>query len=70
MPIVSDFSKFHEEENYLKDMLKKNSFPTTLVEKRIKMFLNKQFAHKTVEHIVPKKELFINDHNLVCLPFV
>ena len=57
--IVSDFSKFHEEVNYLKDMLKKNCFPTNLVDKCIKMFLNKQFSQKILEHIVPKKELFI-----------
>ena len=31
--IVSDFSKFHWEINYLKDILEKNSFPTTLVDK-------------------------------------
>ena len=44
--IVSDFSKFHEEVNYLKDVLKKNSFPTNLVDKCIKIFLNKQFSQK------------------------
>ena len=49
--IVSDFSKFHEEVNYLKDALKKNYFPTTLVDKCIKILLNK--------HTVPKKELCI-----------
>ena len=53
--IVSDFSKFHEEVNYLKDVLKKNSFPTNLVDKCIKMFLNKQFSQKILEHTVPKK---------------
>ena len=57
--IVSDFSKFHEEVNYLKDELKKNSFPTNLVDKCTKMFLNKQFSQKILEHTVPKKELFI-----------
>ena len=57
--IVSDFSKFHEEVNYLKDVLKKNSFPTNLVDKCIKIFLNKQFSQKILEHTVPKKELFI-----------
>ena len=41
--IVSDFSKFPEEVNYLKDVLKKNSFPTNLVDRCIKIFLNKQF---------------------------
>ena len=57
--IVSDFSKFHEEVNYLKDVLKKNYFPTNLVDKCIKIFLNKQFPQKILEHTVPKKKLFI-----------
>ena len=51
----SDFSKFHEEVNYVKDMLKKNSFPTNLVDKCIKIFLNKQFPQKILEHTVTKK---------------
>ena len=53
--IDSDFSKFHEEVNYLKDVLKKNSFPANLVDKCIKIFLNKQFSQKILEHTVPKK---------------
>ena len=53
--IVSDFSKFHEEVNYLKGVLKKNYFPTNLVDKCIKIFLNKQFSQKILEHTVPKK---------------
>ena len=57
--IVSDFSKFHEEVNYLKNVLKKNSFPSTLVDKCIKIFLNKQFSQKILKHTVPRKELFI-----------
>ena len=56
--IVSDFSKFHEEVNY-QDVLQKNSFPTNLVDKCIKIFLNKQFSQKILEHTVSKKELFI-----------
>ena len=40
-------------------MLKKNSFPSTLVDKCIKIFLNKQFSQKILEHTVPKKELCI-----------
>ena len=44
--IVSDLSKIHQEVNYLKDALMKNSFPTNLVYKCIKMFLNKQFSQK------------------------
>ena len=34
--IVLDISKFHEEVNYLKDILQKNYFPSTLVDKCIK----------------------------------
>ena len=40
-------------------MYKGNSFATNLVDKYIKIFLNKQFALKIVEQTVPKKELFI-----------
>ena len=57
--IVSGFSKFHEEVNYLKNVLKKNYFPPTLVDKCVKIFLNKQFSQKILEDTVPKKELFI-----------
>ena len=46
--IVSDFSKFHEVVNWLKYVLKKNSFLTTLADK-----------HNIIQDTVPKKELFI-----------
>ena len=36
--IVSEFSKFYEEVNYLNDVLKKNYFHATLVDKWIKLF--------------------------------
>ena len=39
-------------------MLKKY-FSSTLVDKCIKIFLNKQFSQKILEHAVPKKELCI-----------
>ena len=44
---------------YLKEALKKNYFLTALVDKCIKIFLNKQFSQKVVEYRVPKEELFI-----------
>ena len=53
--MFSDFSKFHEEVNYLKDVLKKNSFPTNLVDKCIKIFLNKQFSQKILQHTVTNR---------------
>ena len=52
--MVSDFSKFHGEVNYLKDVFKKNSVPTNLVDKCIKIFLSKEFLQKILEHSVPK----------------
>ena len=59
LSIDSDFPNFLEEANYLKDVLKKNSFPINLVNKRIKLFLNKQFSQKMLEHTILRKELFI-----------
>ena len=56
--VVSDFSKrVNDRVNYLKDMLK-NSCPINLVDKYIKIFLNKQFSQKILEHTVPKKYYF------------
>ena len=56
--VVSDFSKrVNDTVNYLKDMLK-NSCPINLVDKYIKIFLNKQFSQKILEHTVPKKYYF------------
>ena len=57
--IVSDFLKFHEEVNYLKDVLKKNYFPTSLVGKRIKIFLNKQFTKNIRTYRFPKKSFIV-----------
>ena len=53
--IVWDFSRFHEEVNYRKDVLKKNFFATNLRDKCLKIFLNKQFSQKTLVHTVPKQ---------------
>ena len=50
--------QLHEEVNYLKDVLN-NFFVTTLVDKCIKIFLNKKIAQKIVENTVPKKKLLI-----------
>ena len=48
-----------KEKNNLKDVLKKNYFPTALLNNYIKIFLNKQFPQKIVEHTVPKEDFFI-----------
>ena len=57
--IVSDFSKFPERVRYLENVSKKNYFPNNLVDKCIRIFLNKQFQQKILEHTDPKKELFM-----------
>ena len=57
--ILSDFSRFHTEISYLKDILRKNVFPIKLVDNCIKTFLNKKFLHTPVALSVEKKELFI-----------
>ena len=57
--IFSDSCKFHKAVNYLKDgnadVRWKNSFLANLVDKCIKIFLNKQFSRKILERTVPKK---------------
>ena len=60
----------HEHVNFLKDVSKKKFFSTTLADKYIKVFLNKQLAQKIVEHAALKKKLFIVLPYLGCLPFV
>ena len=64
--LVSDFSKFYVEINYLKTMLSKNGYPLHLVDSCIKLFLNRQHSIKHVanRYDVPKKEV------LLVLPFL
>ena len=40
-------------------MLKKNSYPSRIIEQSIKSFLNKLYVPKNVIPTVPKKEIFI-----------
>ena len=47
-----DFCKFQEEVNNLKDVLKKKYFPHNLVNKCIKIFLNKPFSQKRIIYCV------------------
>ena len=48
-----------KEKSNLKDVLKKNYFPTALFNNYIKIFLNKDFLQKIAEHTVSKEDLFI-----------
>ena len=57
--VVSDFSMFHEELNYLKNVFKENYFPSALFVSALKYFWISNFWYKILEHTVTKKELFI-----------
>ena len=57
--LCSDFIKFHHEIDKLKSISYKNSYPRDLVDKCIKLFLDKILAPKPVVSTVPKKNLVI-----------
>ena len=43
----------------LREILKKNGYPSGIIEQSIRLFLNKLHVPKKVTPTVPKKELFI-----------
>ena len=55
-----DWSRFHSEVSLLKDIFRKNMFPTYFTDKCIKKFLDKLFIAKKETMDVPKKEVFIS----------
>ena len=57
--VCSDYTLFHLEVKNLIEILKKNSYPSGIIEQSIKSFLNKLHVPKKVIPTVPKKELFI-----------
>ena len=57
--ICSDYTSFHLEVENLRKILKKNSYPSGIIEQSIRSFLNKLLVSKKVIPTVPKKELFI-----------
>ena len=57
--ICFDYTLFHLEVKNLIEILKKNSYPSGIIEQSIKSFLNKLHVPKKVTPTVPKKELFI-----------
>ena len=57
--IASDFSKFNEDVQILKEILNKNHFPKILIDKCIKIFLNRRYTQRINEVGVAKKELFL-----------
>ena len=57
--ICSDYTSLHLEAENLKEILKKNSYPSGIIEQSIRSFLNKLHVPKKVIPTVPKNELFI-----------
>ena len=55
---VANFSRFHTEGIYLKEIFRQNAFPIKLVDNCIKTFLNKKFLHTPLALTVEKKQLF------------
>ena len=62
--LCSTWDKFHEEVLYLRKTFIKNAYPGFVIDKCIKLFLDKIFVPKETVHTVPQKELSI------CLPFL
>ena len=62
--ICSDYTLFHLEVEKLREILKKNSYPSGIIEVSIRTFLNRLYVPKQVHLTAPKKEL------LIILPFL
>ena len=63
-PLCSDYTLFHLEVEKLREILKKNSYPSSIIELSIRTFLNRLYVPKQVYSTAPKKEL------LIILPFL
>ena len=62
--LCSNFELFHQEIIFLKDIFKRNGYPSDFIDKCVKTFLYKIFIGKKVFSVAQKKEL-------VCvLPFI
>ena len=57
--VCSGYILLHLEVENLREILKKNSYPSRILEQSIKPVLNKVHVPKKVIPTVPKKELFI-----------
>ena len=62
--ICSDYTLVHLEVEKLREILKKNSYPSGIIEVSIRTFLNRIYVPKQVYLTAPKKEL------LIILPFL
>ena len=57
--ICFDYISFHLEVENLREILKKNSYPSWIIEQSIRSFLSKLRVSKKVIPTFPKKKLFI-----------
>ena len=57
--LCSDFTKYHHEIDKLKNIFHKNSYPQCLIDKCIKIFLDKMLAPKPVVSAMSKTDLLI-----------
>ena len=64
LSICSDYTLFHLEVEKLKEIFKKNSYPSGIIELSIRTFLNRLYVLKQIYSTVPKTEL------LIILPFL
>ena len=62
--LCSDYTLFHLDVEKLREILKKNSYPSSIIELSIRTFLNRLYVPKQVYSTAPKKEL------LIILPFL
>ena len=62
--ICSSYEKFHAEIIFLKEVLKRNSYPITFIDNCIKTFLDRLYINKKIRDTVEKKQL------LIVLPFL
>ena len=57
--LCSDYTLFHLEVEKLREILKKNSYPSRIIELSIRTFLNRLYVPKQVYSTAPKKELLV-----------
>jgi len=57
--LVTNFDNFHKEVEKLKEILRRNSYPSSVIDSCIYKFLNKVLVIAKVVQTVPKKDIFI-----------
>ena len=57
--LFTNFDNFYKEVEKLKEILRKNSYPSSVIDSCIYKFLNKVLVTAKVVHTVPKRDIFI-----------